>query len=104
MNAEILVLNPGTEAARGGLHDGDIEIDQIAVIAAVPLRPADPVRIVTSCTGGTDIDHVPAVQGEALVAEDAGPVVAPIAQGVCDNTLRREVGEGVVRYEQGHVD
>src|SRR5262249_53282094 len=53
-------------------------------------RP-DAVRVVTCRTRGTGHDRVQTVQRKAPIREDAGAIVAPIAQGVCLRALDGEV-------------
>ena len=63
----------------------------MGVIYLITLRRADPMRVMTDAAGGILIPDMHLMQAEALIAEDAAPVMAPVTQGIGGRTLGRPV-------------
>ena len=61
------------------LDDGNVEVDQMAVVQRRPLRRADPVWIVTG-RARNSLGQMLIVHWEALVAQDAIPTMALITE------------------------
>ena len=86
------VLEPENAAAAGG-HDPRLEVDQPAVVDRRALRRADAMRVVTDVARRSLADDVLVVILERRVGEDAGAVVALVAQRVVCRALAGVVGD-----------
>ena len=96
--AETSVLQPFGDGIREN-HRG-VEIDEMRVGGGRSLRGADAMSIVANGAGGAVVDDVLAMAAERIVVQDAGSLVAAVAQGIGDGAFAVAVDRVIVRDQQ----
>jgi len=76
------VLEHQHSGRRIGLHDADVEVDEMGVVGRVALGGADAMGIVAGRTGHIFIDDVCLVHSGRTVADDDVSIVALVTQCV----------------------
>src|SRR6185503_2779532 len=88
------------DAARVRRDEPLVEVDEVRVVGGGPLRAADAVRVMAQRARRLHADDVELMPAERLVAEDAGPVVALVAERVRRRALGRAAVVHVVARRQ----
>ena len=84
------------DAVAGGGDDGSVEVDEFGIFA-------DAVRVVAGGAGRVFIVDVLLVFAEGFVGEDAGAVVAVVAQGVGEGAFGGVEKGGLLDFKQKFV-